>query len=693
MAGKKLIVVTSALPYANGPIHIGHLVEYIQTDIFVRFLKLIGENAVYCCADDTHGTPIEIKAKQLGIKPEELIANVYKEHTRDFAKFHIHFDSYYSTNSPENKTFSETIFLRAKKAGFIYQKEIEQTYCEKCKRVLPDRFVKGKCPKCGAEDQYGDVCESCNSAYKTIDLVEPYCTVCRSTPVRKKSQHYFFKLSAFSDKLKAWLENGKIQDDVKNFALSWIKGGLEDWDITRDGPYFGFKIPGEEDKFFYVWLDAPVGYIASLSNYLGKDIAKTEQTWNSSKIVHFIGKDITYFHLLFWPATLMAAGLALPDDIIVHGFLTVKKTKMSKSRGTLLTAEDYWKKLNPEYLRFYYASSLSHNTSDIDLNFDDFRDKANNELVANIANFAYRVLSFCNRLFDSKVGSSIDPEFAKLFSFEKVRKDYAGCNIRDAVKAILEISSIGNKYFQDNEPWKLIKEDREKAHMVVSSAVNAVKNLCIIVKPILPDFAAKLEQQLSLKNLGWNDLNFDLKNHTIAKAEIVLQKIEDSDNLFEEKDNAFAKLNLKVAKVLDVQDLPGADKLYVLQIDLGTEKRQIVAGVRNHHTKEDLIGKNLVVVTNLKPAKLKGFESNGMLLAAGSPDSKIVKVIQPNKSRPGEQVYVDKAAKPNTEQIGIDEFAAVEIRTKNKKVFFGEQPLRTDSEELNVDVADGYKVR
>lgn len=693
MAAKKLTVVTSALPYANGPIHIGHLVEYIQTDIFVRLLKLIGENAVYCCADDTHGTPIEIKAKSLGIAPEELIAKTYNEHTRDFAKFHIHFDSYYSTNSEENRHFSETIFLRAKKAGFIYQKEIEQTYCETCKRVLPDRFVKGKCPKCGAEDQYGDVCESCNAAYKTIDLAGPYCTVCKGTPVRKKSTHYFFNLSAFSDKLKDWLTNSKIQDDVKNFALSWIRGGLEDWDITRDGPYFGFKIPGEENKYFYVWLDAPVGYIASLSNYLGKDIAKTEQTWNSSKIIHFIGKDITYFHLLFWPATLMAADFSLPDDIIVHGFLTVKKTKMSKSRGTLLTAEDYWKKLNPEYLRFYYASSLSHNTSDIDFNFGELKDKANNELVANIANFTYRVLSFANRLFDSKVGSTIDPEFAKLFNFDKVKEHYLSYNFRDVVKAILEISSIGNKYFQDNEPWKLIKEDREKAHIVVSSAVNAVKNLCILVKPILPDFAAKLESQLNLKNLTWKDLNFNLKNHTINKAEIILQKLEDKDNIFEEKDNAFAKLNLRVAKVLEVKDHPNADNLYILQLDLGAEKRQIVAGVRKNHTKEELLGKNIVVVTNLKPAKLRGVESNGMLLAACSPDESIIKVVQPNKSRPGDQVYVDKSTKPGTQQIEIDEFGQLELKTKNKKVVFAEQPLRTDAEELSVDVCDGYKVR
>ena len=401
---KKRIIVTSALPYANGPIHIGHLVEYIQTDIFVRFLRLIGEDVVYCCADDTHGTPIEIKAKELGIVPEELIGRFHRDHLRDFTSFNIKFDSYYSTNSKENKYFSDLIFERLKKKNLIYQKEIELTYCGKCGRFLPDRYVKGKCPKCNAPDQYGDVCESCNATYKTTDLVEPYCVVCGSKPIRRISRHYFFKLSAFSDKLKKWLvENKNLQDEIKNYVLNWIKEGLEDWDISRDGPYFGFKIPNEENMYYYVWLDAPIGYISSFANTLKGDVKKAEREWNKAKIMHFIGKDITYFHFLFWPAMLIGADFNLPENIAVHGFLTVNKEKMSKSRGTFFTAEDFLKENDAEYLRFYYARVLSKKLSDIDLDFKELRDIVNNEMVANLGNFCYRTLSFLGSNFDGKV--------------------------------------------------------------------------------------------------------------------------------------------------------------------------------------------------------------------------------------------------------------------------------------------------
>ncbi|MFC2016739.1 methionine--tRNA ligase, partial [Chloroflexota bacterium] len=384
---KDKVIVTSALPYANGPIHIGHLVEYIQTDIFVRFLRLIGKDVVYCCADDTHGAPIEIKARELGIKPEQLIAKFFKEHQEDFKNFHIKFDSYYTTNSKENKYFSDLIFERLKKKGLIYKKEIEVTYCEHCKRTLPDRYVKGKCPKCKAADQYGDVCEVCNAAYKTVDLIEPYCTICKNKPVRKSSEHYFFKLSKLSGFLEKWIKTNKnLQQETKNFVLNWIKDELEDWNISRDGPYFGFKIPNEENKYYYVWLDAPIGYISSLANYL-KSTKKAEKTWNESKIIHFIGKDITYFHFLFWPAMLYAADLKLPEDIVVHGFLTVNNEKMSKSRGTFFTAKEFLEKYDAEHLRYYYGNVLSKKLADIDLNFDEFRQRINNELVGNLGNF------------------------------------------------------------------------------------------------------------------------------------------------------------------------------------------------------------------------------------------------------------------------------------------------------------------
>src|SRR3989338_8302654 len=381
---EKKIVITSALPYANGPIHVGHLVEYIQTDIFVRFLRLTGKDVVYCCADDTHGTPIEVKARDLDIKPEELIAKFSKEHQEDFNIFHISFDSYYSTNSKENKYFSDLIFEKLRNKKLIYTKEIEVTYCGHCKRTLPDRYVKGKCPKCKAPDQYGDVCEACNATYDTIDLVEPYCIICKNMPVRKKSEHYFFKLSALSDFLGEYISKNKsFQPEIKNFVLNWVKDGLEDWNISRDGPYFGFKIPGEENKYYYVWLDAPIGYIASTENYCRHNNENYEDYWKSknARIRHFIGKDIVYFHFLFWPAMIMGSDFSLPEDIVVHGFLTVNGEKMSKSRGTFLTAEDFLQRYNTEYLRYYYASMLSKKLADINLDFRVFRDKINNELV------------------------------------------------------------------------------------------------------------------------------------------------------------------------------------------------------------------------------------------------------------------------------------------------------------------------
>src|SRR3989338_616372 len=412
---EKKIVITSALPYANGPIHVGHLVEYIQTDIFVRFLRLTGKNVVYCCADDTHGTPIEVKSMDLGIKPEELIAKFSKEHQEDFNNFHIQFDSYYSTNSEENKYFSDLIFKKLKEKNLIYQKEIELSYCEKCGRFLPDRYVKGKCPKCNAAGQYGDVCEQCNATYKTIDLMEPYCTICGTKPARKISKHYFFKLSVFSDKLKKWLvDNENLQDEIKNYVLNWIKDGLEDWDISRDGPYFGFKIPGEENMYYYVWLDAPIGYFASLANYCKRNnLDPLNFMEKDGEMIHFIGKDIMYFHLLFWPAMLMGSGFNLPKAYHVHGFLTVNGEKMSKSRGTFLTAKDFLQISDPEFLRFYFAANLGTSVSDIDLNCQDYYDKINSELVSKLANFSYRVQTFCAENFEGKLVKYIDENIEK----------------------------------------------------------------------------------------------------------------------------------------------------------------------------------------------------------------------------------------------------------------------------------------
>ncbi|MFH0868191.1 MAG: methionine--tRNA ligase [Candidatus Woesearchaeota archaeon] len=676
-------MVTSALPYANGPIHIGHLVEYIQTDIFVRFLKSIGKDVVYCCADDTHGAPIEIKASELGIKPEELIGKFHKEHQEDFKNFHIKFDSYYTTNSKENKYFSDLFFEKLKKKGLIYKKEIEITYCEHCKRSLPDRYVKGKCPKCKADDQYGDVCEVCNAAYKTVDLIDPYCVTCKNKPVRKASEHYFFKLSEFSGFLGKWIKGNKnLQQETKNFVLNWIKEGLEDWNISRDGPYFGFKIPGEENKYYYVWLDAPIGYISSLANYLSKDTKKAEEEWNKSSIIHFIGKDIIYFHFLFWPAMLHAAGFKLPEDIVVHGFLTVNKEKMSKSRGTFLTAKEFLEKYDAEHLRYYYGNVLSKKLADIDLNLDEFRERINNELVGNLGNFCYRIISFVNKNFNGQIkdiddDKKIIDEINK--KIEKIRKYYEGYNFNFAVNETLLLSDIGNKYFQKNEPWALIKTDREKVQKICALCINIAKNLSILIQPVLPKFSEELQKQLNLKDLKWKDIGFNLKNHKIGKEKLLVRKIEES------KEEGFP-LNLKVAEIIEVKDHPDADKLYVLQINLGKEKRQLVAGLREYYSKDELLGKKIVVVTNLKHAKLRGIESQGMLLAGE--DNKNVGLLAA-KAEPGSEVRFGSLKNSNKE-ISFENFQKINIKVKEGKVVFNDLELKDNKGAVSVEkVKDG----
>ena len=692
---KHKILVTSALPYANGPIHLGHLLEYIQTDIFVRFLRLIGEDVLFVCADDAHGAPIEIKATELGIKPEQLIAEVYKEHVLDFKDFLISFDNYYTTNSAENKYYSDLIFQKLKEKGFIYTKDIEVTYCEHDKRYLPDRYVRGKCPKCGTPDQYGDVCENCNAAYKTIDLIEPYCIICKNKPVRRTSKHYFFKLSKFSSKLELWLNKNKnLQPEIKNFVFSWIKNGLEDWNISRDGPYFGFKIPDEEDKYYYVWLDAPIGYIASTENYCKKHKLKTEDYWSSkdTKIYHFIGKDIIYFHFLFWPAMLLGSEFELPYDIVVHGFLTVNGEKMSKSRGTFFTAREFLQTYEAEHLRFYYASLLSKTMSDIDLSFDDFRKKINNELVANIGNFCYRVLNFLNKHFDGKVEDIEKNRELKEETDKKIKnieEDYHNLKFNEGVKDILHISSLGNKYFQDNEPWKLIKENKEKAHKILGLCVNIAKDLSILIAPILPKFSLNLQKQLNLKSLKWSELGKEIKNHKISKEEILVNKIEEKESKDESKKQF--PLNLKVAKILEIKDHPNAEKLYVMQIDLGSEKRQLVAGLKGHYTKEELLNKKLIVITNLKYAKLRGKESQGMLLAGD--DGADVGILTVDKSEAGDRVYFE-GLENSTKEISFDSFLKIEMKVNHGKVFFNGKELKTSKETVRVEkVKDGVRVR
>ena len=581
------------------------------------------------------------------------------------------------------------IFNALKDKGLIYTKEVENFYDEKEKRFLPDRYIKGGCPKCGAQDQYGDVCEKCNATYKPIDLINPYSTISKTRPIRKKSLHYFFKLSEMSDKLDNWLtSNKKLQPEMVNYVRNWIKEGLNDWDISRDGPYFGFKIPGEEDKYYYVWLDAPIGYIASTQNYCkqnGLDAEKDYWKSKDSSIIHFIGKDIIYFHFLFWPAMLMESGFNLPDFEVVHGFLTVNGEKMSKSRGTFFTAKDFLTKYNPEYLRYYYAKLLSKKMSDIDLDFNDFGDSVNNELVANIGNFCYRILSFLEKNFDSSFDSIEEEEnlFGDIINLaEKVKADYHDVNFKSAVKGILEISSLGNKYFQDNEPWKLIKEDKEKTQRILGSCVNIVKILGILCAPILPDSFERLKKQIDIPSLGWDDINFDLKKHKVLKSEILFDKMEI------EKEEVFP-LNLKVAEILEVEEHPKADKLYVLQIDLGSERRQLVAGIREAYAIDELVGKKIIVLTNLKPAKLRGIRSEGMLLA-GEEGEKIG-LLTVKKSKAGDIVNVEGYVN-RTSQIKYPDFVQVGLEVKKGKAFYRNIVLKTGSEEVIVDKVNKGKI-
>jgi len=522
------------------------------------------------------------------------------------------------------------------------------------------------------------VCEKCGATYKPTELTEPKCSVCGKEPVEKESEHYFFKLSAFSEQLTKWLAEADVQKEIVNSVSQWIKEGLNDWDITRDSPYFGFKIPTEEELYYYVWWDAPIGYIASLDN-LTKD---GENVWQNSEITHIIGKDIIYFHFLFWPAVLMSAGFNLPRKINVHGFLTVNGEKMSKSRGTFITAEQYAQDNDTENLRYYFARLLSKKLSDLDLSHAELRSKVNNELVANIGNFCYRSVSFTNKSLDSKISEcdkTLSEQVAPLF--ENVKKSYSELDFREAAKTILQVSDIGNRYFQDKAPWKLVKEDEEKARSVLTACINLVKDLSILIKPILPKMSEEIERQLGLKAQTWENLQVELENCEIKPAEILIQKLEEPKEF---------PLNLRVAQIKEAKEHPDAEKLLIMQIDLGTEQRQIVAGLKEYYKPEELVGKKIVVVANLKPAKLRGEESQGMLLAAQKDN--VLKVVEPDAEL-GEQV-LPQGLTASTEQIKIDKFIKInKLSIKDKKLCYAEHVLRAAGKQIDVDMPDGSEVR
>jgi methionyl-tRNA synthetase len=676
------ILVTSALPYANGPIHLGHLVEYLQTDIWVRFQKMRGHQCIYVCASDAHGTPIMLRAQAEGITAEELIDRVHKEHDQDFTEFQIEFDNFYTTHSEENHELSAAIYNKLNEAGHIERRTITQAYDPEKEMFLPDRFIRGECPRCGAKDQYGDNCEVCGATYSPTELVNAVSAVSGATPIEKESEHLFFKLSDFSDLLKGWIHAGHLQDSVANKLDEWLQQGLQDWDISRDAPYFGFEIPDAPGKYFYVWLDAPIGYMASFKNLCNRTDLDFNHFWkadSTTELYHFIGKDITNFHCLFWPAILDGAGYRKPSNVFVHGFLTVNGNKMSKSRGTFIMARTYLNHLNPEYLRYYYAAKLGAGVEDIDLNLEDFQARVNSDLVGKVVNIASRCAGFISKKFAGELSADIHkPELLQQFTeaSNNIAELYEAREFGRAIREIMALADLANQYIDDNKPWVLAKEDgrEQEVQDVCSMGLNLFRILIIYLKPVLPAMAASSEAFLNVTALSWQDSQQALLSHTINRFKPLMTRIETSaieaiveestatletDNKTEEKtmtetDNKsplsadpisdeisfddFVKLDLRIAKIVQAQHVEGADKLLQLTLDIGGETRNVFAGIKSAYKPEDLEGRLTVMVANLAPRKMRFGLSEGMVLAAGPGGSDLFILGPDEGAMPGMRV-------------------------------------------------------
>jgi len=652
-ARPRKMLVTSALPYANGPIHIGHLVEYLQTDIWVRFQKLIGNNCTYICASDAHGTPIMLRARAEGIEPEVLVERYRTEHQRDFAGFHIEFDNYHTTHSDENRELVETIYGRLENGGLIARRTIQQAYDEEAGMFLPDRFLRGTCPKCGAEDQYGDSCEVCSATYSTSELINPRSILSDSTPVQKDSEHLFFKLDQFTDMLRDWTQSDAVDAAVGRKLNEWFEAGLQDWDISRDAPYFGFKIPGTDDKYFYVWLDAPVGYLASFKNLCERradlDFDEYFDKDSNTELYHFIGKDIVYFHTLFWPAVLEGAGLRKPTSVFAHGFLTVNGEKMSKSRGTFVAAATYLEHLNPEYLRYYYAAKLGANIEDIDLNLEDFIARTNSDLVGKLVNIASRCAGFITRSFDGQLGDQLErPElFAEFVAAgDQIASHYDKREYSRAMREIMLLADKANQYIDERKPWVLAKAPDSAAEVqaVCTQGLNLFRTLMIYLAPVLPDMAIKVSEFLNTAPPQWQDSAEPLLGSTINKFNPLMARVEpanvekmieasrtmaapqpeaNNDNVSDDdfiSIDDFLKIDLRIATIKLAEPVEGADKLLRITLDDGTGERTVLAGIKSAYEPADLTGKQVVIVANLKPRKMRFGTSEGMILAAGEKD-------------------------------------------------------------------------
>jgi len=678
---QRKILVTSALPYANGDIHLGHLMEVIQTDIWVRLQKLQGHDCVYVCADDAHGTAIMLSAEEEGITSQQLIDRVNEQHQRDFADFLIGFDNYYSTHSEENRILSESIYHAIDDNGHIARRKIKQLFDPEKKLFLADRYVIGICPKCRSEDQYGDNCEVCGSTYNPSELINPRSSISGATPIEKESEHFFFTLPAFREMLQEWTRSGTLQNSVANKLSEWLDEDLQEWDISRDAPYFGFEIPNTTGKYFYVWVDAPIGYMASFKNLCDRTDYDFDIYWNkesNAEVYHFIGKDIINFHTLFWPAMLTSAGYRTPSAVYAHGFLTVDGTKMSKSRGTFINAQTYLEHLNPEYLRYYLAAKLSSGIDDLDLNLEDFVLRVNSDLVGKVVNIASRCAGFIGKGFEGKLASELDsPELLEEIQASKaeITNHFNEREYGKAIRVIMALADKANQYINDKQPWVIAKSDRQSLELqqICSTGINAFRLLIAYLKPVLPAMAEKVEEFLGIDALCWADIDTLLTDHSINKFQPLMTRVESdkiqamvaatqqeheaqqqteaktmgNDNSGFEKEieyDDFIKIDLRVAKIITAEHVEGADKLLKLNLDIGLDKsggpitRTVFSGIKSAYDPEELVGKLTVVVANLKPRKMKFGLSEGMILAAG-PGGEDIWLIEANYgAQPGMRV-------------------------------------------------------
>ncbi|MEM6295459.1 MAG: methionine--tRNA ligase [Myxococcota bacterium] len=677
----KRVLVTAALPYANGSIHLGHMLEAVQTDVHVRARKLAGEDCRFMWADDTHGTPIQVRARKEGVEPEAIIAKAYEEHRRDFTDFQIGFDVFHSTHTKESKQHVHAVYGALKERGNIESRSIDQLYCPHDEMFLPDRFVKGTCPKCKSPDQYGDNCEVCGSTYNPTDLIDPHCAICGTEPVMKASEHLFVDLAKHTDFLRGWLNTGGIggntplQSSVKNYVMEWVEGGLRDWDISRDAPYFGWEIPGHPGKFFYVWFDAPIGYIGATQKWCNDNGADALDYWGGKdrddvEIVHVIGKDIVYFHCLFWPAMLHAAGYTTPSRVQVHGWLTVDGEKMSKSRGTFILARTYLEHLPSDYLRYYFAAKVGAKVEDIDLSFEDFVNRCNAELVNKAANLCSRCVKFVGGRLGGTMGA-LQPDTEPLVAAAQAKlgqaiEHYRNFESPKAVRLAMEVAEDFNQYLTDKAPWKLAKTDPEAARSICSAGIFASQVVAAILAPVLPTWAEKVQRMLNIEApLTFSTAGTVLPaGHAIAEYETLAERIDPKtleamveaskqeeaapkrtfdyevpELTDETKIDAFEPIDLRVGKVVGCEAVPKANKLLQLTIDLGPlGMRNIFSGIAKSYAPEDLVGKNVAVFANLKPRKMRFGMSEGMVLASGESDDAITVLELDAKAKPGEKI-------------------------------------------------------